>query len=58
MKPATQLTEGPEAFTNFTNAMRKMISIPKEELLRREAAYKINADQNPNKRGPKKKNRA
>ena len=50
-----EMREGPKAFTNFTNAMRKLISMPKAELLRREAAYKSLADANPNKRGPKKK---
>ena len=49
------MTEGPPAFANFQNAMAKMLTVPKAELLRREANYKKVAAANPNKRGPKKK---
>lgn len=55
MKPQPKLTEGPTAFANFQSAMAKIITVPKAELLRREAEYKKVADANPNKRGPKKK---
>lgn len=55
MKPVTRMTEGPPAFANFQNAMAKMLTVPKAELLRREANYKKVAAANPNKRGPKKK---
>jgi len=44
-----------EAFTRFESAMRKILSVPKDELLRREAEYKKQSDANPNKRGPKPK---
>jgi hypothetical protein len=47
-----------EAFTRFTRAMRQILSVPKDELLRREAEYKKQADANPNKRGPKRKRRS
>ncbi len=51
-------TEGPEAATNFQNAMRRLLTFPKTELLRREAEYKKLADANPKKRGPKKKGKS
>jgi hypothetical protein len=39
----------------FTNAVEHLMSIPKAEILRREAEYKKRADLNPRKRGPKQK---
>jgi hypothetical protein len=39
----------------FTNAVEHLMSIPKAEILRREAEYKKQADLNPRKRGPKRK---
>jgi hypothetical protein len=39
----------------FTNAVEHLMSIPKAEILRREAEYKKRADLNPRKRGPKRK---
>lgn len=54
MKPPA-FTEGREAFTNFTGAMQKLLSVPKAELLRREAEYKAKSEAAPTKRGPKKK---
>ena len=47
-----------QTFTRFTAAMKHILTIPKEELQRREAAYKAKADLNPNKRGPKRKSTA
>ena len=55
MKRATHMHEGPEALTRFNAAMCKILSVSKEELLRREAEYKRRADANPKKRGPKRK---
>jgi hypothetical protein len=46
-----QLTE----YEAFTNAVEHLMSIPKAEILRREAEYKKRADANPRKRGPKRK---
>jgi hypothetical protein len=40
---------------NFTNALEHLMSIPKAEILRREAEYRKRADANPRKRGPKPK---
>lgn len=44
-----------ESFTRFEKALRGILSVSKEELLRREAEYKKQSDANPNKRGPKQK---
>ena len=40
---------------NFTEAVERIMEVPKAEILRREAEYKKQADANPNKRGPKPK---
>ena len=39
----------------FTAAVTRIMSVPKAEILRREAEYKRQADLNPRKRGPKPK---
>lgn len=39
----------------FTSAVEHIMSIPKAEILRREAAYRKQSDLNPRKRGPKRK---
>jgi hypothetical protein len=39
----------------ITKAVEHLMSIPKAEILRREAEYKKQADLNPRKRGPKRK---
>jgi hypothetical protein len=39
----------------FTCLVKKVLAVPKSELLRREAEYKKQADLNPRKRGPKRK---
>jgi hypothetical protein len=38
--------------------MKKIISVPREEMLRREAEYKKQSALNPNRRGPKAKKKA
>lgn len=55
MKSSIELHEGPEAFTRFQNAMRKVIAVPnaviKEKIeVQRKASVKY-----PNRRGPKPK---
>jgi len=42
-------------YETFTSAVERIMSVPKAEILRREAEYKKMADANPNKRGPKPK---
>jgi hypothetical protein len=39
----------------FTATLDKLLSVPKAEILRREAEYRQRADANPKKRGPKRK---
>ncbi len=50
-----EMLEGTQAATNFQNAMRKIVTLPRAEFLKREAEYKRQSDANPKKRGPKKK---
>jgi hypothetical protein len=44
-------------FEAFDRAMDRLLSVSHEELQRRMAAYKVEADKNPKKRGPKKRDR-
>jgi len=41
-------------FEAFDRAMGKLLSVSHDELKRRMEAYKVEADKNPKKRGPKK----
>ena len=45
----------PSEFEAFTALVDKVLSVPKAEILRREAEYRKQADLNPHKRGPKPK---
>jgi hypothetical protein len=54
MKPTLE-TAGPEASTRFDALVRKVLSVPREEIMRREAEYKRQSAMNPNRRGPKPK---
>lgn len=42
-------------YDKFKALLNKVMSVPHDEIMRREAEYKKQADANPNKRGPKKK---
>lgn len=42
-------------YERFATAVERVMSVPKTEMLRREAEYKKQADLNPRKRGPKRK---
>jgi hypothetical protein len=42
-------------YETFTSAVERIMSVPKAEILRREAEYKKQADLNPRKRGPKRR---
>jgi hypothetical protein len=55
MKPATEMHEGPEAFTRFEKAMKRALSVPHSEIKRRIEEHRKEAALNPNKRGPKPK---
>ena len=50
-----ELIEGPEAFKRFDTTIKRLLSVPRAELIRREAEYKKQSEANPNKRGPKRK---
>jgi hypothetical protein len=48
-------TKTESEFDAFTRVVDKVLSVPKTEILRREAEYRKQADLNPRKRGPKPK---
>ena len=58
MEPHPEMIEGPEAAARFDTLVRKVLSVPHDEILRREAEYKRQAAKNPNRRGPKPKARS
>jgi hypothetical protein len=49
------LIEGPEAFKRFDKLVGKVLSVPREEILRRDAAHKKRVSASGKKRGPKPK---
>lgn len=51
----SQMAEDADAAARFDALVRKVLSIPHEEIVRREAEYKRQAALNPRKRGPKPK---
>lgn len=57
MKPKPEPLEGPEALKAFDALVRKVLSVPHDEIMRREAEYKRQSALNPHKRGPKPKDR-
>jgi hypothetical protein len=48
--------EGPEAGERFDDAMKRLLSVPKEELAKREAAYQKSREQK-DRPGPRKRDR-
>jgi hypothetical protein len=55
MKAKPEYVEGKEAWTRFDGAMRTVLSVPHAEIQRRIAQDRAEAAKNPNKRGPKPK---
>ena len=49
------LIEGDEAFKRFDRLVGKVLSVPREEILRRHAEHKKRSAASGNKRGPKPK---
>ena len=49
------LVEGEEAFARFDSLVGKVLSVPREEILRRDEHHKRTAHLRGNKRGPKPK---
>jgi hypothetical protein len=48
----------PDQFERFDAAVNKVLSVPRAELLRREAEYHKRSLANPNRRGPKPKEKS
>ena len=57
MKGKSEYVEGPEAWTRFEGAMKKVIAVPHSEIQRRVEEHRREAAKNPNKRGPKPKHK-
>ena len=55
MKSSPTPIEGPEAALRFDALVRKVLSVPHDEIMRRETEYKRQSALNPYKRGPKPK---
>lgn len=49
------MSRPPKEYQAFTSLMGRLLTVSKEEMDRRQAAYQKQAAQNPNKRGPKPK---
>ena len=50
--------DGTEAAARFDALVRKVLSVPHAEIMRREEEYKRQSAANPNRRGPKPKAKA
>jgi len=50
-----ECNEGPEVAKRFDALVRKVLAVPHDENVRREAEYKRHSALNPNRRGPKPK---
>lgn len=55
MKPHSETVKGPETAKRFDALVRKVLSVPHDEIMRREAEYKRQSALNPKRRGPKPK---
>jgi hypothetical protein len=55
MKDLTETISGQKAAIRFDALVRKVLSVPHEEIMRREAEYKRQSAANPRRRGPKPK---
>lgn len=55
MKTHSEMIEGPEAFNRFENAMRAVVKVPREVIQKRLEEHRKAVDDNPNRRGPKRK---
>jgi hypothetical protein len=55
MKTHPEMIEGPEAFERFENAMRAVVKVPRSVIQKQLQEHKKAVDENPNRRGPKRK---
>jgi hypothetical protein len=55
MNGKPEAIDGTEAAARFDALVRKVLSVPHEEIVRREAEYKRQSVMNPHRRGPKPK---
>jgi hypothetical protein len=55
MKSETETFNGPEAWTQFTATMKKVLAVPHSEIKKRIEEHRKESAQNPHKRGPKPK---
>jgi hypothetical protein len=55
MQRNVESMEDAEAAARFDALVRKVLSVPHEEIVRREAEYKRQSALNPHRRGPKPK---
>jgi hypothetical protein len=55
MKPKPEYVEGPESALRFDALVRRVLSVPHDQIMRREAEYKRLSALNPHRRGPKPK---
>ena len=53
--PATPIPDPETVSTHFDAIVRKVLAVPRQEIIRREAEYKRQSAMNPNRRGPKPK---
>jgi hypothetical protein len=50
-----EMIEGPQAWTRFQGAMKKILSVPHSEIKQRIEEQRAEAAKKPNRRGPKRK---
>jgi len=55
MKHEPEMIEGPEAFTRFEKAMKKVLAVPHSEIQKRIEEHRKESALNPARRGPKPK---
>jgi len=55
MKSEPEPVNGPDAMARLDVLVRKVLTVPHAEIMRREGEYKRKSDANPSKRGPKRK---
>jgi hypothetical protein len=55
MNGKSETLEGLEAAARFDALVRKVLSVPHEEIMRREVEYKRQSAMNPHRRGPKRR---